>query len=326
MKHPVKTGAGILLVVAVVMLPGVITTVLGFSSLSVVGAMAALPAVVATIMMNTRFALTMAAGTAISMSLMVFVAHDPIAAGICFAAISFAAGMTAVRGVAFIAVMIPIETAFIFVAPPEVFPNQVGNAGFVFVVALISGVWAALAGGVIARRVPKHTFEPVHRDRAIAYATMIAVLTGITAWAVARYNWGHSGAWVLLTVLVVLQPYLQDAFKKTLHRSFGTVLGFVAAYIFGLIIPIPALLYVVGTACLAAAMIAMVDRKLPYWLYVSFLTPAIVLLEGANTSVTATAIDRLLATLIGTGAALAAIALVIPLYRRTARTHHLDHF
>ena len=53
-------------------------------------------------------------------------------------------------------------------------------------------------------------------------------------------------------------------------------------------------------------------RGQAYWRYVAVLTPAIVLMEGAQGDVVGTDVARLVATLVGAAIAMAVIALIWP--------------
>jgi uncharacterized membrane protein YccC len=132
----------------------------------------------------------------------------------------------------------------------------------------------------------------------LAYSLVLALLVGIATWFVVELDLGHTGGWIILTILVVFQPSLGDGFRKAAYRAAGTVLGFVIAVLVGAVVTNSGLLYLIGTAFLMVAFILMLQAR-PYWIYATVLTPAIVLLESAGTTVDEVAEQRLGATLIG---------------------------
>jgi len=120
----------------------------------------------------------------------------------------------------------------------------------------------------------------------------------MATWFVVDLDLGHTGGWIILTIVVVFQPSLGDGFRKAAHRAAGTVLGFVIAVLIGALVTNVGLLYLIGTVFLMIAFILMMQGR-PYWLYATVLTPAIVLLESAGSTVDEVAEQRLGATLIG---------------------------
>ena len=150
------------------------------------------------------------------------------------------------------------------------------------------------------------------------YATMLAVATVISTAIALLGGWGHTGGWLIMTPIIVIQPMLHDAWAKSLRRAAGTVGGFLIASFIGLVVPIPAVEYALGIIFAAAVIYAM-ESKWNYATYSLLITVAIVLLEGTNTSVPHTALLRIVATLTGVGIALGMIGLATPVYRRQNR-------
>jgi len=132
----------------------------------------------------------------------------------------------------------------------------------------------------------------------IAYSSILAVVIGGVTWCVVHFNLGQGGAWIILTILVVFQPYLGTSFRKAGQRIAGTALGFIVAMVIGVFISSGPWLYVVGVILFMAAGASMMLGK-PYWLFVIFLTPAVVLFTSAGSTVDKTAVLRLEATSVG---------------------------
>ena len=163
------------------------------------------------------------------------------------------------------------------------------------------------------------------RSRATAFATLLTVTTVATTSIAVGWHWGHAGGWMVMTPFIVIEPYLQSGWHKSLGRAAGTVGGFAIAIGLSTVLGTSPLLAVAGVGFAAMAIIADV-RHLDYGLYALFLTPAVVVLEGWGGNVEQTAVLRLEATLIGVGLALVAMAIARPMYRREARAHSLTNY
>ena len=129
---------------------------------------------------------------------------------------------------------------------------------------------------------------------------------------------GDTGGWLIVTILVIVQPSLGAGFKKAAHRTAGTVLGFVIAILIGALLPSGVLLYVVGTGFLMVAFIFMLQGR-PYWLYATVLTPAIVLLESAGSTVDEVAEQRLGATLVAVAGTMLVMLALSPFAKHLTR-------
>jgi uncharacterized membrane protein YccC len=140
----------------------------------------------------------------------------------------------------------------------------------------------------------------------------LALLVGVATWGVVDLELGHTGGWIILTIVVVFQPSLGDGFRKAVNRAAGTILGFVIAVLVGSFVTNVGLLYLVGAIFLMVAFILMMQGR-PYWLYAAALTPAIVLLESSGSTVNEVADQRLGATLIGVTVTLLVMLALIPL-------------
>ena len=155
-------------------------------------------------------------------------------------------------------------------------------------------------------------------DRVIWFSSVLAIMVGVATWFVVDLNLGHGGGWIILTIVVVYQPYLGDGFKKAGGRAIGTVIGFMIAIIVGVFVTNGPILYVLGTVCLVVAMAVMMIGK-PYWWFATFITPAIVLYNSAGSTVTKVAIERVEATFIGIAGTLVVMLILLPLAKHFQR-------
>lgn len=216
-------------------------------------------------------------------------------------------GLTARWGISSIIVMAPELIAFTLAEPPQVHRESVWvNAVAVGLVTLASGLWGVALGALVAKRVPHKPPQSESMSTAVTFAVTMAIVTGATMAVVVAMQLQHGGAWLVLTLLLVIQPHVHQTWRKTIERSLGTVLGFAIALAAALVVQQESLSIVLALLFIGAAVFVYLDPKRPYWQFVMFLTPGIVLVEGAGENVISTDVARLWFTLLG-----AAIALVV---------------
>jgi uncharacterized membrane protein YccC len=139
--------------------------------------------------------------------------------------------------------------------------------------------------------------------RSIALATS----TGLTTFIAAYFFPDSTGAWAVLTILLVMKPKPTDMWQKARHRVGGTLLGAVlaAAVVIGmqeLRLPLSSLSAFVGAVLLILAL--SVIRVRPYWQFVTLLTPSIIFLKSSGADTLDLDAQRVLMTILGTLVAL----------------------
>lgn len=240
-------------------------------------------------------------------------APNPWLAAVVLGAAAFVRGYAARVGMHNALVMAVISLGFIVASPlPPDLP--ISSPLYVALVALGASLWATLVMFLLRHRLQGHEHAALEPIRVLGFSVVLAVLVAVAAWFVVDLDLGHTGGWIILTILVVFQPSLGAGFRKAAHRAGGTVLGFAIALLVGLIVPAGALVYVVGFVLLMVAFLFMLQGR-PYWLYATVLTPAIVLLESAGSTVDEVADERLGATLVGVGLTVLVMLLLAPLAR-----------
>ena len=211
-------------------------------------------------------------------------------------------------------IMTVISLGFIAASPPQSDPS-IAAPVFVALVALGASVWATLIMYLLRHRLHQHQHTPLDPTRVMTFSLVLALLVGVATWAVVALDLGHTGGWIILTIVVVFQPSLGAGFTKAAHRAAGTVLGFLIAILVGLLVPSGPLLSLIGTVFLMVAFLLMLQGR-PYWLYATVLTPAIVLLESSGSTVDTVAKVRLGATLIGVAVTLIVMLALVPFSTR----------
>lgn len=245
-------------------------------------------------------------------------APNPWLAAAVLAVAAFLRGYAAKVGMHDALIMTVITLGFI-VASPVSSDVPIVAPLYVALVTLVSALWATLVMFLLRHRmhVREHTaLDPV---RLLPFSVVLAFLVAVATWFVVNLDLGHTGGWIILTILVVFQPTLGAGFRKAVHRAAGTILGFIIAILVGAVLPRGGLLYLAGVAFLMAAFLFMLQGR-PYWLYATVLTPAIVLLESAGSTVDAVAEQRLGATLVGVVVTVLVMLALSPFATRLAAT------
>ena len=238
-------------------------------------------------------------------------APNPWLAAVVLAAAAFLRGYAAKAGMHDALIMTVIALGF-FVASPVPADTPIASPLYVALVALVASLWATLVMFLLRNRLHVRSHTGLDSGRVLGYSLVLALLVGVATWFVVDLDLGHTGGWIILTILVVFQPSLGDGFRKAAHRAAGTVLGFVIAVLVGAVVTNTGLLYLIGTIFLMIAFILMLQAR-PYWLYATVLTPAIILLESAGTTVDQVAEERLGATLIGVAVTVAVMLVLTAL-------------
>jgi len=312
---------GLVAVVLVITLPGLVLTVAGLDDLAGMTAMAAVAGVLPALVVGPRMAVATALALGAGAAAAVAVTDQPWLAGLLMAAAAGAVGLSSRVSAQRVLATAPITLAFLLAEPPHDAAGEPVGPFVVGAAMLASALWAALAVSVVMRTHHRPEAQTLSWYRAGAYAAVLAVAVGGASWVLVDRQLGHGGAWFVMTLLIVLQPYLKDSWQKTLQRAAGTVIGFVIALVLYAILDIPAVLYVVASILMLLALVALVVKHRPYWQFVALLTPAIVLLEGGSGSVVDTALERLGFTLLGVGVAVVIELAAVPILRAVARRH-----
>lgn len=171
---------------------------------------------------------------------------------------------------------------------------------------LVAGLAMAVFAGRFRRRDPAAVLVPVPRSVAIAMAATLALLLGAGAAFVVSGDRIPAAEWLLLTVIVLVQPDARGTLRHTAERVAGTLGGVATAAVLALILGDSPLRTVLALALMA---IAFGFLQVPgrYWTYVLCFTPGLVLLGAPPGQTFELALDRLVFTLTGA----AAVALVV---------------
>ena len=295
-------------VALIVMLPGLALSFFDHPVFGTAAGLGALSALLATLVGGWRLGILVSIGLSLATGAALACADNVAGAALLMFLVAAATGLTARRGYSIGIVPAAITVAFVLAQPP-VGSHATGGEVFDGAATMVSaGVIAVLIGSWLTRKGPIVLPVPFSWNLTINYALVLGVLAGAAAGYVVSQQTQQSGAWLIMTILVVVQPSMLDGFQKSLERSVGTLVGVVIALVIGLISLPTTVVYLIAIAFVMCAVILQAQKK-AYWEVLAFLTPAIVLIVGTRGSITSTAQDRLFATLVGAGAALIVIGI-----------------
>ncbi|WP_277213178.1 FUSC family protein [Isoptericola croceus] len=240
----------------------------------------------------------------------------PIVGALYMAAIGVATGFAALRGWHLMLSFAGPLAAFALIGDLDVgLPSGTVAAGASLTSGLVTvgfvllgGLWAATLGQLLVRAFPVQPPATTPQHTAGYFAAALGLLVGVGTYI--AMSWlGPDSWWLILTVFVVVQPYYADSAARVAARVAGTLAGaLVAVVIVAAFKDLPAVITALALALTIAA--AWANMKLPYWAFVTFLTPAVVLqTAGGSDAIIDSIVDRAAYTLVG--AAGAAVVLTV---------------
>lgn len=251
---------------------------------------------------------------------------SPIAwlVAIVLAGAAFLRGYAARFGLHDALILTVIDLGFLAALPPT-FTSTIPAPLIVALVTLGSGLWATVVIFSLRKKIPAFPRVHLNHTRVLAYSIVLALLVGVATFLVVHFDLGQTGGWIILTVLVVFQPNLGAGFKKGASRALGTIAGFVITIVVGTFFPTGPILYVIGSFFIIVTFLFILQNR-PYWLYAMVLTPAVVLLDSADSKVGVVAMERLKGTFVGIAFTLLVMLALLPLYRYVdARGRFMHH-
>ena len=240
-----------------------------------------LPALVA-LERGVRVAAVTAVLTPVSVFLGLVVSGSVWLSGVFVAAICVGVAWSYTKGWQGAATYIASQGALAAIAAPgarlaDTAPNSPASAAVVTGFVLVGGVWVALIGVLLLDDLPHNAHEqPADEDlRRFTIVLVCLVFFGTLAaklWLPGGHAW-----WVVLTILVVLQPGVAGTSRRTFHRVLGTVAGGLIGALLVYVIGINSATTAIGVFVAVLSGIAYV--KAPYWVFAFFLTAALMCLS-----------------------------------------------
>ena len=319
-----KLASAILVLVVIAFLPGLVLGASLGPAAGIASAFGAMGVLTLTLTAGPRTVLLCAIPYGVAATLVVLAADSPILAFVAMGLAAAAAAWTARFGLAGSASLMPIMLAFLLAQPPQLPEGR--SAAWIGVLVAAGAAWMAIVSWILRKRGPLPTLSRYTPARSWLYAVILGVVVGTASAVIVANQWGHGGAWFVMTLIIVVQPYMQDSWHKAVQRGLGTILGVVIAVAVSLVIPWPWLVYVTAVAFIFFALRVKLQPNRPYWQYVVLLTPSVVLIEGESTSVTDLAGTRLLATFGAVAIGLLLVVLLRPLLKPMAQRAGLAKF
>lgn len=286
------------------------------------GMFAAAVAALATLLhRNWRVGLVQVALFSVLGALAVTLSPYPIAGGLFMAACGFGLGISSRWGWNYSVFVMPILLITLLINPVAGLASEsadrthvvesIGLAVTTALVLFVAGVLTVLLCVPIVRRM-NSLHEPAqlpHLSPVLAgyYSVVLSVCLGVATWWVLAYERVPDASWLLLTLVLLLQPVAQASTKKIVIRALGTLAGSTVAILIAAI-PAPWMVGTLTWLITAAASVVVFDTSKRYWLWVVLWTPSIILLSSQSTNAVQVAEFRLSGTLI---AALIAALFVI---------------
>jgi len=238
----------------------------------------------------------------------------PLAGALVMAVAAILPAVDARKGLHNASVVVPIQLGFVVVAPPALAagmgssPSHVSGAIVTAIVVLAGGLWGAACAWYLMRNKPRPKAEGLSREISVIYGLVLAVSLGVSTWAVLKWDSGGYGAWVMLTIGLMLRPSMHETWQRSRHRVGGTLLGLATS---GLLVTLVTDAQAQGILALLFMVVAGATMILgkPYWVFVTFLTPGIILSTVAGKPATGAEEQRLLFTLVGVVAAILMVLL-----------------
>jgi hypothetical protein len=271
-----------------------------------------------------RTGLRISAPFAVLCALTVWAAPSALGAALVLGAAAFWRGYGARLGLHNALMMTVISLGFIVTDPPK-FEGTFSAPIVTGLVALGSALYVTFVAYLARGALRPPALTRLVTQRVVAFSVVLSLMIGTVTWFVIHFDLGHGGAWIILTILVVFQPYLGTGFRKAGERVVGTLGGFVLALVVGEFVSNGPVLYVVGFLLFMVAGIMLMLAK-PYWTFVIFLTPAVILVTTAGSTVDQNAVIRLEATAAGVLITLLVMLALTPLAKHLQRKSGAERF
>ena len=231
----------------------------------------------------------------------VAVSGSPVLAGILVAAAGFGIALCAAYGLAGTMLIAAMFVPYLIHHPPSPIGGGERGASYFLAVAgvlLVAGLWGCLLGWFVTRhKAPTVAVRARMRDAVLAGSLVGAVAGVITFVAVSRLA-STQWVWLLLTLFVLTKPAPDLNWPKTKSRVFGTLIGVISASLISLLALPHAFYTTLGIVALTFAMTFKLLKK-PYWIYASFMTPAVIFFDSTSGDTPELALQRMIFTVVG---------------------------
>jgi hypothetical protein len=251
----------------------------------------------------------------------VLVNSRPVAVAALMAVATVGVAFAVSRGLRAPAVYLAIEAGLAAVGRVPPLPNDAASVPLRALVcaglALAAGLVVAALHRLLLRGRPPVSQVRLDRRPTVEYGLLLGVALVPTSWLVATYWPGSRAGWLLLTILIAVRPAVADTRRVVAYRVLGTVAGAAVAAVLAFTLPSGAPTIAAGVICAVVAVATRLQR-VHYAVFVTALTPAVVLLGAHSGEVWTRDVARVGYTLVATLAVIVVSAAGQALLQRIA--------
>ncbi len=306
MKGFLRTAALVFVGLVVAMAPFLVASRLWWSGIASIAIFAVLVAMVGTASDGVRIGLKFSLAFVGIGTIAVAVAGSPVLASLVVAGVAAAIAICAIYQVSGPMLMAALFAPYLIHSPPDALPGNTNTWAFYAAVAgtlLAAGLWGTLLAWLVRRGKPTAPKGPAISVReGVLTGVIVAVVGGLLTLLCMTQFPKTEWVWLLLTLFVLTKPAPGLNLRMTRDRVAGTMVGVAVALLIGLLGLPTAATTTIGVLALTTALTFRLHGK-PYWLYASFLTPAVIMFDSVGADPTSVAEQRLIYTV--TGAVLA---------------------
>lgn len=313
MKSYAKAGLEVFLVLLVAAAPFLLASIIWWPGILTIAIFTLFISVFATATAGPRVGAAFVLGFAVIGTAATAVSSSPILAGLLVAGCAYAIAMFALQGLSTAMLQIAIFVPYFIhdaPAPPDGGTRDLRYFLATALVIVLAGLWGCLLTWLVRRKhpLPERPKAPSRHDAVLA-GSIVAVVTGLITFVALSRLASTEWVWMLLTIFILTKPTPGLNWIRVRQRILGTVVGVAIAAVIGLFgLPEPVLV-LMGVIAMTTALTLQLKGQ-PYWIYASFLTPAVILLDSAANDTGDLAFQRLIYTLIGAAVAVGLAAAI----------------
>ncbi len=249
---------------------------------------------------------------AVAATIGVWTGGQPVLAALLVAVMSALVAFFGLRGLAgpmvFTAPLVPYVVHAAISEKPR---SGIADNEFLFLlitlfVLLAAGLYAAF---IVAKLVKLPSFGDKPQipsvGASVLYGVLLAGTTGSITFVALTWYPDTYWMWLTLTIYLLTKPTRHLDFDMIFARVGGTFIGSIVALAVISVVEHSAAIYVIAGILMVTALTIMAEKR-AYWIYASFLTPAVILLDSAGNGQVTLASERFEFTLLG-----AVIAVII---------------
>lgn len=308
-----KTGLKIFVGLLIVGVPFIVASSLWWSGVAAVAMFAVLVGFWASSSDGVKVGAAFSLGFVVLGTAAVTVSSSPLLAALLIAACAFGTAIAAAYSLSAPMLVVTLFIPYLVHAPPATASGEPRGAGYYFAVAaslVAAGAWGCFLAWYFGRGKPTPAHPaPVSMQNALRAGLLIAAVVGLITFVAMQRVASTEWVWLLLTILILTKPTAGLNWTMTRARITGTFLGVAGAALIGLFGLPPLVMGLLGVIMITIALTMKVEGR-PYWLYASFLTPAVIFFDSASNDTSEIALQRLLYTVVGAVFAIALAAAI----------------